>query len=1020
PEAQGSGTLNLAVTLVAPDGDRPPVVVDLAGFSDAEDAAARLAAVPGVTAFPVSLGGTAADARVQVETLGRGTGWGLRLTGKDAILALGFRLPDFDPAADTLEATGGGTVRDGAAVTAAEARAMLLRASQGAVAPEPDPPPLYVVSAPPGAGLLLAPGVAGRPAPSLDSDPAGYATSLSATATAGGLAIPGGTSRPLGAVLRVTSDLQRTTIPLIGSPAVLRSPDPLPADGSAEATEQLAYLQANGVGISVDGTVHAVPPAPGPLATVDDAIAWIAQAILPGWAGAVGDPPPGTARHLVLRSARRGTEAAIEFTFPAAGAPASGLLGFAATANAGGSGTVRNADGLTIVGAGGTLQRHLENHAASPDTPQTLYRAVPDDAAGTLRLVPNSTATVLSSPAGLPGSITSTMQGGTILLTTGAAQVLDARLVTIRVATAGADPATVSAVLWGAPARLPGLTPPGNLAVLAGLTLEFEINGTARTVTLGAPAGIDALAVQIARASDWQLRAFARGGDLIIETLREGRDAALTLTGGTAMTDNAATGFTSAARPLRASGAGSLPDLAAATPTTIGAALEAGWLTAGGVLDNVVVGTQRIDRREYAPGSVAGNAWVLSSQRAGVAGRLEWIATQAAPGDPVWNETLSRGAAIRAAVALPAIAGTVSPNGPLVIRLDDNSGPDLPSAHDVTVNFDGSALDAAGVAARIDAALRAARAGAAGAWPDGTVVIETAHPGLAGSLEIPAPGNRGAADALVGADVTLRARGWPGGGRADAFQPMTQGWRAVRATAEAPLTTYEFRADGRSTGPVAIAVGMDAKAAAQALNTAFDGTAGGGAFRIGLAAVVDGALCIEAVVTPMTLLVDGKVSEPTKAGKAGETPEPATDGAFDLRPTEVIRTLRLLRAATDDAAFGDTHDFGWLRHPMQRVEPTPPATDATLATASFPAFPLGRWLAAVRPDAARAANAADATALRAATAMCPLARPASGPGSPAAPLMLRYWVTLSGRTDGLLGSSAAGPEPFMLDLLTWR
>lgn len=1020
PEALPGGVLNLAVTVTAPDGARPPATVDLAGLANAEDAAARIAAVPGVVAFPVSVGATAADARIQIETLGRGTGWGLRLAGKDAILALGFRLPDFDPAADALEATGGGTVQDGAAVTMAEARAMLLRATQGAVEPAPNPPPLYAVSAPGGTDVLLAPGVAGGPAPSLASDPAGYAATLNATGAAAGLTIPGGTTRPLGAVLRVTSGAQRTTIRLVGSPAVLRSPNPVPADGTPEATAELAFLQANGVTIAVDGTAHAVPPAPGPFATVDDAVAWIAEAIAPGWAGLVSDPAPGTARHLALRSSRRGTDARAQLTFPAAGAPASGLLGFTATVSVNGTGTVRNADGITIVGGGGTLQRRFEDRAALADTPQTLFRALADDAAGTVSLVPNSTATVLAPPAGLPGSIAVAAQGGTILLTTGPAQVLDTHIVTIGVVTPGADPAMVSALLWGAPARLPAFTPPTSLAVLAGTALEFLVNDAPLTITLAAPASLDALAAQIARGSGWRLRAFQRAGALLVETVQDGKDAKLVLSGGSAVTDDPATGFTTPARPLEARGAGSVGDLARATPTAIGAALEAGWLDAGGALDGREVGRQEMDRREYDPLSVAGNAWVLGSQRAGIPGRLEWLARHVVPGEPAWDESLGRGAAIHAAVALPAIAGTVSPNGALVIRLDDNSGPGLPSAREVTVNFDGGALDAAGVATRINAALRTAGAGAAGAWPDGTVVVETAHPGLAGTLEIPAPGDRGIADALVGAGVTLRARGWPGGGRAAAFQPMPQGWRAVRATAEAPLTTYEFRADGRSTGPVAMAVGMDADAAALALNAGFDTTAGGGTLRIGLAAVVDGALCVEAVVTPMTLLVDGTVSVPTKAGKAGETPEPATDGAFDLRPTELIRTLRLLRAATDDPAFGGAHDFGWLRHPMQRLDPVPPETDATIESANFPAFPVGRWLAAVRPDASRATNAADATALREATAMCVLARPASGPGSPASPLILRYWVTLSGRSDGLIGGSAAGGEPFMLDLLTWR
>jgi hypothetical protein len=251
---------------------------------------------------------------------------------------------------------------------------------------------------------------------------------------------------------------------------------------------------------------------------------------------------------------------------------------------------------------------------------------------------------------------------------------------------------------------------------------------------------------------------------------------------------------------------------------------------------------------------------------------------------------------------------------------------------------------------------------------------------------------------------------------------MPNSWRAVRDTA-AGATTYEFRADGRSTGPVAVATGMTAVAAAQALNTGFDGTAAGGALRIGLAGVVDGALCVEAVVSPMALLVNGVLSVATTPGRAGETPEPPEDAAFDLRRTDLLRTVRLVRAATDTAAFDNAQDFGWLRHPMRRQDPAPPAAgpapDPFIETAGFPDFPRGRWLVSVRSDAARAGNAADAAALRAATAMAAMVRAGPAPGSAPLPLMLRHWATFNGG-DGQLGTSAAGPEDVMVDLLTWR
>jgi hypothetical protein len=1003
-----TGPVRLTVTVTAPDGPRPAVTVDLAGFADAEEAAGRLAAVPGVVAFPVALGAITA---VQVETQGKGTGWSLRLAGRDALQALGFARPGFDTAAEALDATGGGTVRDGAAVTEAEARAMLARAAAAAVLPAPTPPPLFAVAAA-GGGLDLAPGAAGAPLPTLATEPADYLATLNAAPAAGVLHLaPGGTTAPHSALLRVTAGTQRTSVALIGAPALLRAPDPMPAEASPEAATQRAYLQTTGVSIRIDGTTFTVPPSPTPFATLDDAVEWIAAAIAPAWAGLVPDPAVATARHLVIRSARRGTNAGVRFT-PPPGAPA-GLLGFRAETASAGSGTVENGETLTVAGSGTTLETLLRNRADRPDVAQTLFRAVADDAAGTVRLVPVLTGTTLAPPTGLPAAVQTQGVGGTALLSTGAAVALDQGLVRIDVREPGGDPAVVLAPLWTTPARLAPLVPPAPLTVLATRTLDFVLDGAAITVTFGPVTSLAGAAAQIARATGWRLRAFPQAGALVVESLREGNAVRLDLIGGTALTDNPATGFTAPARPLNAAGAGTLPDIAAATPTAMAAALEAGWREAGAVLDDLDLATQRIDRRAYGPAARNGDGWILGSQRPGIAGRVERLAVLDLPGGPAWEESLGRGAALHAAIALPPIDSVVSPVGALRIRLDDNAGPGLPTPREVQVDFDGTALTAAALAARIDAVLRPLRAGAAAAWPDGTVVIETAQPGLAGSIAVPAPGTRGAADMLVGNGVTLAARGWPGSGRADPFAAMAQGWRAVRPTAAMPIT-YEFRADGRSTGPIAITAGMDAAAAAIALNTGFDGTATGGAQRIGLAAVVDGALCIEAVVAPMSLLFGAALQEPTTPDRAGETPEWPTDPAFGLRRTDMLRTLRLVRAATDDAAFAGADDLGWLRHPTSRV--APPPADPALTPSAFPPFPVGRWLAAVRPDAAQAADAPDIAALRAATAMAPLIRPHDA--RHVAPLMLRYWVRLDAQ-DGQLGGSTAGPEPFMVDTLRW-
>ena len=77
-------------------------------------------------------------------------------------------------------------------------------------------------------------------------------------------------------------------------------------------------------------------------------------------------------------------------TLPAAPPlPAGGVLGLTATAAAVGVGTLADVDSIIVLGGAGTLQNLLAERATRPDMPQTLYRAVGDDAAGTVRLLPN-------------------------------------------------------------------------------------------------------------------------------------------------------------------------------------------------------------------------------------------------------------------------------------------------------------------------------------------------------------------------------------------------------------------------------------------------------------------------------------------------------------------------------------------------------------------------------------------------------------------------------------------------------
>ena len=1007
------GALTLTLTVVRPDGASPSAIIDLAGVTDAIDACDRLMRVPGIAAFPVTFDDQTETVVVHIETVGRGTGWHLRLEGRAGMLALGFRPPQFDVATEVLEVGGGGTVVDGAAVTADEVRTMLTRAAATATGPEAVPP-LYELTAPAGGGLTMTPS---GDALSFRSQPPEAAAALGATAGAGGsLIIPPGPLAPGPALLQVLTGPLHTTLPVLAQVAVLRAPNPSPVDGTADATAQLTFLQTNGLNVQVDGIPRPVPASPDPFPAVNDAVEWINRHIAPGWAGLVAEPAPGAPAHLVLRGARRGNSGTVTVTLPAA--PPGGLLGLIATATATGAGTFADVDRVTVQGGAGTLQDLLAGRAARPDIPQTLYRAVGDDAAGTVRLLPNGAGLNLR-PGAAASSIAFMLTNGILEATPGPAVALRPEVIGLIAFRQNEESRIITGAFWGRNARLAALALPTSLAVLATRQLLLEVDGRPFTITLTAPVNVAALAAQIARGTDWTVRAFAAPAGLVLETVSEGIASRLILTAGNAVTGDPATGFVAPSPlPLDARGDGSVLNMASVRPSELAAALQAAW-TEDTTLDDSALLNQPLDATAYAPDAPASNGFVIASRRRGVAGRLEFIAA-ASFGTPInWDDSLSRGAAERAAVALPAFAGTLTPNGPLSIGLDESAPADLPASRTIDVVFDGTPQTAAQVAARIHAALRAADAGAASAWPDGRLVIETAAFGLAGSVRIPATGApRGAADILLQGGGDLFARGWPGAGRSGSLNTMTVGWRGVRSAAT-EAATYTFLtldtagATILTTNPVAIAAGGDPATIAVLLNNAFDLARAGGVPRIGLAGVVDGALCVEAFDPGLTLQVDGVALATAAAPRPGTTPELTSDKAFDMRRTDWVRTVRLTLAASDEPLFSPpSRDLEYLR---------PPAHIDTAQPSGWSNFPMGRWLVAVRPDAARAGDAPDVGALRSATAMVKLSLPIPGAALRVSPQIVRFWPSLTnGNAASLRGASAAGAEPFLVDLLTWQ
>ena len=115
---------------------------------------------------------------------------------------------------------------------------------------------------------------------------------------------------------------------------------------------------------------------------------------------------------------------------------------------------------------------------------------------------------------------------------------------------------------------------------------------------------------------------------------------------------------------------------------------------------------------------------------------------------------------MRGSVALPAFTNTKQLNGTLFIQLNDNATiADIAAPVVVPVAFAAGTYSARDVARRIHDELFARGIGQAGAFPDGTVVVESRVNGLAGSVRIPAPGTGTAgaeSNAAAGADCPER------------------------------------------------------------------------------------------------------------------------------------------------------------------------------------------------------------------------------------------------------------------------
>lgn len=319
---------------------------------------------------------------------------------------------------------------------------------------------------------------------------------------------------------------------------------------------------------------------------------------------------------------------------------------------------------------------------------------------------------------------------------------------------------------------------------------------------------------------------------------------------------------------------------------------------------------------------------------------------------------LFRTPACRGAVVIAPLAAGIRLDGALHIEFNEPPpGSALLAPTLIFIPFAPGTYSAAQIAAAIHAAAVAANAGTATLFPDGSIVIESAQPGLLGSVRLPAAGTpRAVADVLLGPGRSQFGRGWPDVGRRGAGSGLRVGYRS-RSGAAAAGALWSFK-EGKNTVSVTVGVGDTAEQLADRLNQQFSASPP----AMGVAASVDGVLFVETRVDGVTLLVNGAAQavDPVDRYRPWLTPERTAEPAFDLRRTDEVRTVRLARGRAASFDPADADDWGWLRIPFDSSQ-TPPVVGR------FRALPPGHYAIDLRSDAAKATGY-DAAAARIAAA----------------------------------------------------
>jgi hypothetical protein len=717
-----------------------------------------------------------ADANVPsllcLQTRGAGTGWRIRLEGETALVALGF-----DPAkivGGAIDATGGGDFVDEQHVTAAEVATAFAKAIPWTTFGQNAK---YRVSH---SGGIVTVEADGTPAPAITvrTEPASLLPELHSRTN--GAKLEFDVRRPLdlggGQIILERGGQAAAVVFVQGQRGRVVAPQPLPATGSADETSELnllKHLNANDVTVTID-TVHATAlrSIPAGVTSLEAAVVELAKQV-PAARFTIA-----AGRQLRVESRTRGSASKVELRF-AAGLFArthGSLLGFTANITGTGDGRFPDLGKVQAADLVAALNDVRDEAIVAQNLMTSEFNATTNVAR--LRTSDPSANLIHTHPIQL-------LNGTNLHFAPGFSPVVDlnwpapaalvstvARVLWRQTAAIGGTSVErrVHVPLWGGPAQLQFKVAASSPSAFGSRRLALTLQTRNFDVDFVNPRTWAEVGRQIEAASGGELfaRVFERptvdpaGTERILElaSVMEGTEARLVLRVASGASDARERLSGLAAGPIEARGRGSVPRMDRVDGPALAAAFGHSWTSEeSGLLpsdiDMPTAWRSRYDAKADAP------VLRVRSRRLGC---MSTVTGEHGHAAFAFERSLQRGPAVRAAAVIP-------PGGPVVLAspatlaivFDDNgTGPDVAPPRRVTVEMAAKTWQRDELAAHIHAAVFGPGVGMAGAFPDGSIVVETMTWGLAGSVTLPADGSSGLGP--LGLGVTQTRRGWAGSG----------------------------------------------------------------------------------------------------------------------------------------------------------------------------------------------------------------------------------------------------------------